>query len=60
MYKQKSTRSIIHGSTRGNVHSTRQVNINNNIQTVIFTEMILKILDIIFKLIRGNFLLIQC
>ena len=44
MYKQKSTQSIFQGSThaRSNVHSTRQVNINDNIQTVIFTEMILR------------------
>ena len=60
MYKQKSTQIIIQGSTRSNVHSIRQVNIKNNIQTVIFTEIIFKILDIIFKLMRGNFLLIQC
>ena len=55
MYKQKSTQIIIQGSTRSNVHSIRQVNIKNNIQTVIFTEIILRILDIIFKLMRGNF-----
>ena len=42
------------GSIHNNIQSTKRVHTHNNIQTVIFTEVLLETFSLIFKLIRSG------